>query len=325
MEALRRRARRSTATAASSGVAGPAAHFRTSVHALAALRRGRARRWRGTPDSTPSSTSAPARRAADALHDLDPALQLVGVDVAERPAGLAADVAWTRHVPDDADGTARRERVARQRARRRRWSCTDDGAAAGAGRPGDRCRADRRRRPDAADQDWLDRWWPLDAAEVGDRAEVGRPARRGLGSGGRLARAVASPSRSTTRTAATAGRRRGTLTGYRDGRPVPPVPGRSLRHHQPRRARRLRGRGPGGRRDRTVADHPASGPARARRTPVDRPRRAGPHRPGRLPRALSRDRRGGRADRPRRARRLRLAGAGASASALPQLLTGTDS
>ena len=79
-------------------------------------------------------------------------------------------------------------------------------------RPGDE--------PDHDDQTWLDRWWPLH--EPGDRAEVGTP-RDEMWAAlvTRLRRGVAlavdyavDPHRDVA----------GTLTGYRDGRQVMPVP-----------------------------------------------------------------------------------------------------
>jgi SAM-dependent MidA family methyltransferase len=67
---------------------------------------------------------------------------------------------------------------------------------------------------------WLDRWWPL--AEVGDRAEVGLPrdrAWRGL-----VDRMAAGVAVAVDYAAVPALHLAGTLTGYRDGRQVPPVP-----------------------------------------------------------------------------------------------------
>jgi SAM-dependent MidA family methyltransferase len=75
------------------------------------------------------------------------------------------------------------------------------------------------RPPSPADSRWLETWWPL--AEVGDRAEVGRPRDeawaqtvRALRRGQALAiDYAADPLRDVA----------GTLTGYRDGRQVLPV------------------------------------------------------------------------------------------------------
>jgi len=75
----------------------------------------------------------------------------------------------------------------------------------------------------AADAQWCRRWWPVDAASPGDRVEVGRTRDEAwadlvsrLRSG--LALAVDYGHRRQARPAG------GTLTGYRDGRQVPPVP-----------------------------------------------------------------------------------------------------
>ena len=77
--------------------------------------------------------------------------------------------------------------------------------------------------PSLPDLEWLARWWPLGAGSVGDRAEVGHPrdaawagavacVRRGL------AVAVDYAHTHAERPAA------GSLTGYRSGRQVRPVP-----------------------------------------------------------------------------------------------------
>ncbi|HST63984.1 MAG TPA: SAM-dependent methyltransferase [Mycobacteriales bacterium] len=74
--------------------------------------------------------------------------------------------------------------------------------------------------PDPADLAWLERWWPL---EVGDRAEVGRTRDEAWAAAiGRLARGVAVAVDYGHEAAARP--RAGTLTGYRDGVQVPPVP-----------------------------------------------------------------------------------------------------
>lgn len=75
--------------------------------------------------------------------------------------------------------------------------------------------------PEPADCEWLTRWWPLH--EPGDRAEVGRP--RCLAWGSVLAR-LRSGLAIAVDYEHTRARRpaHGTLTGYRDGHVVPPVP-----------------------------------------------------------------------------------------------------
>ena len=75
--------------------------------------------------------------------------------------------------------------------------------------------------PDPADRAWLDRWWPL--AELGDRAEVGRPRDHAWAAAvGRIERGVAV---AIDYGHEAAGRPvGGTLAGYRAGALVPPVP-----------------------------------------------------------------------------------------------------
>ena len=150
---------------------------------------------------------------------LDPTLQLIGVDLADRPDGLHADITWTDSVPGDAEALL----IANE------WldnvpvevvELTDAGwrlvlvdPATGSERLGPP--------PDEVEQAWLNRWWP--AGEVGDRAEVGRPRDEAW------AAAVGSLRRGLAVAVDYAHRRdsrppSGTLTGYRGGRQVPPVP-----------------------------------------------------------------------------------------------------
>jgi len=142
---------------------------------------------------------------------------LVGVDVAPRPTGLPVQVRWLSEPPARVTGLV----VANE------WldvvpvdvvELTDDGprllqvADDGEERPDGA--------PTAEDLDWLGRWWPL--AEVGDRAEVGRPRDEAWAAlVGRLTRGVAlavdyaaDPERDVA----------GTLTAFHDGRQVLPVP-----------------------------------------------------------------------------------------------------
>jgi len=147
--------------------------------------------------------------------------RLVGVDVAPRPAGLPEAVEWASAPPESFDGVL----LAVE------WldvvpvdvvELTDDGprlievSPEGDERLGDLA--------NASDLAWLDRWWPL--AEPGDRAENGRPRDDAWRDAvGRLRRGVAVavdyatvPQRDVA----------GTLTGYRDGRQVSPVPDGSM-------------------------------------------------------------------------------------------------
>jgi SAM-dependent MidA family methyltransferase len=146
-------------------------------------------------------------------------LHLTAVELAASPADLPDGIAWTPTMPTDVTGLV----IANE------WldnvpvdvaELTPDGPrlllvdpATGDQRPGPPVPAD-----DAA---WLTRWWPL--AEVGDRAEIGRPRddawatvvsrlRRGM------AVAIDYGHRLSARPSA------GTVSGYRDGRQVPPLP-----------------------------------------------------------------------------------------------------
>lgn len=79
--------------------------------------------------------------------------------------------------------------------------------------------------PYTADLEWLNTWWPM--AQDDDRAEVGRP--RDLAWAGAVARverglAVAIDYGHTRSERESGGYAAGTLTGYRDGRQVEPMP-----------------------------------------------------------------------------------------------------
>ncbi|MFD2083069.1 SAM-dependent methyltransferase, MidA family [Actinopolymorpha cephalotaxi] len=203
----------------------PAAHFRTSVHVSPAFAAALARLARTVGARTVVDVGAGRGELLRALHDLDPGLRLVGVEVAERPAGLPEAVRWTADLPEEVDGLL----VANE------W--LDD-------IPVDVAELDEARVPrlvevDAATGDerlgtpvgeedlaWLAEWWPLADGPPGARAEIGRPRDlawaevvRRLRSG--LALAVDYGHVRWRRPPA------GTLRGYRSGRPVAPVPDRS--------------------------------------------------------------------------------------------------
>jgi len=218
---------------------GPADHFRTSVHAsplfATALLRliAQVDSALGHPDRLDvvdvgagrgellaalrallASPSAPAGR------DLAERVRFAGVEVAPRPAGLPADIGWRSDVPEGVVGVL----LATE------WldNVPLDVAEAGADGRVRRVLVDPATGleslgadVDAADRFWLARWWP--ALKVGDRAEVGWPrdlawadavtcVRRGCALAvdyGHLR-----PDRPTL----------GTLTGFRGGRQVSPVP-----------------------------------------------------------------------------------------------------
>jgi len=204
----------------------PGRHFRTAAHAsplwagaLAELAR-RVDASLGEPsDFTVVDVGAGGGELLAALAGLAPERwQLVGVDVADRPPGLPDRVVWSEEPPMGVTGLI----IAVE------WldvvpvdvvELTGDGprlvevADDGEERFGPSPKAD--------DREWLDTWWPL--VDVGDRAEVGRT--RDQGWSGLVTRSLSrgvalavdyavDPKRDVA----------GTMTAYRDGRQVVPVP-----------------------------------------------------------------------------------------------------
>ena len=143
--------------------------------------------------------------------------RLIGVDVAPRPPDLPARVEWRESAPAGVAGLVVAvewlDVVPLDVAER----AADGVRLVEVGPDG----AERLGPPiDAAATAWLDRWWPL--AEVGDRAEIGLPrdaAWRDLVGGLRAGMAVA-----VDYVAVPERHAGGTLTGYRAGRQVRPVP-----------------------------------------------------------------------------------------------------
>ena len=203
----------------------PARHFRTSAHAsplwAAAIAElaGRVDRDLGEPsDFTVVDIGGGGGELLTGLCALAPdRWRLIGVDVAARPAALPDRVQWLTDLPGGIAGLV----IAVE------WldvvpvdvvELTDDGlrlvevADDGEERLGDV--------PDADDVAWVQRWWPLH--DVGDRAEVGRPRDDAWRSAVHtLTRGVALavdyavvPARDVA----------GTMTGYREGRQIAPVP-----------------------------------------------------------------------------------------------------
>jgi SAM-dependent MidA family methyltransferase len=203
----------------------PAGNFRTAAHtgdawadAIRALAE-RVDQLLGAPEAfTIVDVGAGGGELLAALSDLTPAhWRLIGVDVAPRPAGLPARVAWSDRLPPEVVGLV----VAVElldvvpvdvaevtEGGLRLVEVADDGSERLGGPPS----------PGAAD--WLRRWWW--PADVGDRAEVGGSRDEAWAEvvasvRGGLAVAIdyaADPQRDVA----------GTLTGYRNGRQVAPVP-----------------------------------------------------------------------------------------------------
>ncbi|GAB2690816.1 SAM-dependent methyltransferase [Thalassiella azotivora] len=202
---------------------GPAGHFRTASHAAAVpLGRALARLARAAGCTSVVDVGAGRGELLRGVATADPTLRLAAVERADAPPGWPSQVAWTDRLPEhlddalvvgwelldvvpctvlevDGDGVAREVLVG-----------TDGSERLGGG---------------AAPEDlaWCDRWWPLDAAEPGDRVEVGRTRDElwrsvvdRLGSG--VALAVDYAHDHAARPAP------GTLTGYRRGQQVLPVP-----------------------------------------------------------------------------------------------------
>ena len=195
----------------------PGAHFRTSAHTSPLWADAIAKVVERTGGPTVVEVGAGGGELIGALAALLPTHRLVAVDVAPRPPDLPARVEWRDTLPDAFDGVLLAvewlDVVPVDVVER-----TDDGvryvevSTDGSERIGATV--------DAADAQWLHRWWPL--AEVGDRAEIGAPrdaawadAARHVRRGVALAVDYAvDPRRDLA----------GTLTGYRSGRQVLPVP-----------------------------------------------------------------------------------------------------
>lgn len=203
--------------------AGPPAHFRTSVHAspifAAAVLRllDRLDEALGRPDPLDVVDVGAGRGellcalAAAADPALAGRLRLTAVELAARPSDLPAAITWTTAPPPGVTGlliaTEWLDNVPLDVAREGRYVTVDTTGAETLGGP-----------LDAADAAWLDRWWP-----GGGPAEIGLPRDRAWAS------AVAAVARGAA-LAVDYGHLRasrppaGTLTGYRHGRQVPPVP-----------------------------------------------------------------------------------------------------
>ncbi|WP_413101896.1 SAM-dependent methyltransferase [Streptomyces sp. Inha503] len=218
---------------------GPAGHFRTSVHASPLFARAvaellcRVDEALGHPAEVALVDLGAGRGelltrvlavAPGLPHGLDRRLCPYAVERADRPAGLDGRIAWRDAPPEgctgllfanewldnvpvdvaetDADGVPRRVEV-------------DLLSLDGTERLGDPV--------DGEDAAWLTRWWPLAGAEPGLRAEIGHPREvawaRAVGSlRAGLAVAVDYAHERATRPPF------GTLTGFRGGREVRPVP-----------------------------------------------------------------------------------------------------
>jgi SAM-dependent MidA family methyltransferase len=226
---------------------GPAAHFRTSVHASPVFAACLLRLL----DSLDAALGHPAPldvvdigagrgellRALSLAGDAPLAgrVRLIAVEKAPRPPDLPPEIEWRDELPEGVTGlllaTEWLDNVPLDLA-----VDTDDGwryllvdPKTGEESPGAPL--------DPADRDWLTRWWPARSAEfasepgppaganirVGDRAEIGRSRDEAWAEAvGRIERGLAlAVDYGHLRESRPVG---GTLTGYRGGRQVTPVP-----------------------------------------------------------------------------------------------------
>jgi len=187
----------------------------TAIHALAA----RIDAALGSPESfAVVDAGAGGGELLSALATIAPEhWNLCGIDVAPRPESLPSRVSWSSEPPESIDGLLIASElldvvpvdvVERSDDWPRQVEVTPTGEEELGGLVSGR------------DAEWLAAWWPL--ADVGDRAEIGWPrddlwhsltarVRRGVAVAIDYA---AVPSRDVA----------GTLTGYRDGRQIAPVP-----------------------------------------------------------------------------------------------------
>ncbi len=210
--------------------AGPADHFRTSVHASPLFAGALLRLLRSVDDALGRppvlqvvDVGAGRGELLTALHALgdgfEGRLRLTGVEVAPRPEGLPAEIGWLREPPAEVVGLL----LATE------WldNVPLDVAEVDAGGRARRVLVDAAgneslgRDVDAAERFWIERWWP--GALPGNRIEVGSPRDRAW------ADAVDTVRRGAALTIDYGHLRSerpalGTLTGFRGGRQVVPVP-----------------------------------------------------------------------------------------------------
>jgi SAM-dependent MidA family methyltransferase len=196
----------------------PADHFRTAVHASPIIAEAMLGLARDAGLDTVVDVGAGDGDLLADLHHLDPDLHLLGVELAPRPSALPGSIGWAHEMPADMTALVVGHEwlddvpldVVERTKLGRRTVLVDPSTGDESTGP----------HPTVEDLDWLDTWWPQ---QPGERAEVGRPrdeawasvisaVRRGV------AVAVDYAHERNARPPA------GSLTGYRDGRQVPPVP-----------------------------------------------------------------------------------------------------
>jgi SAM-dependent MidA family methyltransferase len=199
--------------------AGPADHFRTSVHASPLFAEAVLTLARSAGMETVVDVGSGRGELLRGLRELDPSLHLVAVELADRPDDLPGDIGWLGELPSNLDALLIANEwldnvpVDAAVVTEQGWRLLLVDPATGDEQPGEPV--------EGADQQWLQQWWP--AGEVGDRAEIGQPRDRAWATAvGSLSRGVAVAVdyhhlRSDRP-------RSGSLAGHRSGSRVDPVP-----------------------------------------------------------------------------------------------------
>ena len=198
---------------------GPAAHFRTSVHASPLFAGALLRLARLCGLDCVVDVGSGRGELLMALRQLDPTLTLVGVEVAARPAHLPLEITWTTEVPPVSNALL----VANE------WldnvpvdivTSTPDGVRLVLVDP-DTGHEELGPAAPPADEAWLATWWPL--SQLGHRAEVGRP--RDTAWSSAIATLSSGVAVAIDYSHARAGRpAEGSLAAFRGGLAVRPVP-----------------------------------------------------------------------------------------------------
>ncbi len=155
----------------------PVAHFRTSVHASPLFAKALVRLVREAGLDTVVDIGAGRGELLTAMHELDPGLDLLGVEIAPRPTELAPEIAWTTALPESVEGLV----IANEwldnipchvvevdpSGARRIVHVEPASGVESLGQPLEHSTVS------AALGAWCDTWWPLSAEDVGTRAEIG--------------------------------------------------------------------------------------------------------------------------------------------------------
>jgi SAM-dependent MidA family methyltransferase len=201
----------------------PGDHFRTSVRASPLFARAVESVARECAVGTVVDLGAGGGELLRELHRRAPELELTGVDLASRPDQLPGPIGWTDRLSDELVDVLV---IANE------WLDDFPVDVVEIDETGMPCLvhvepetgAERLGNPPGPDDEsWLARWWPLDEAEPGARAEIGRERDSAWADAVRRVRrgvlvAIDYWHRRGDRPPA------GTLAAYRAGRMVPPVP-----------------------------------------------------------------------------------------------------